>query len=343
MDSASSSEEDEYEQPTQQKQKGAFKNDAEAFPDFGGGATQAPAASKMDFTKAWGSTKAPAAMPQPSSRPRKNKAPSAAPSSDAVQGGGEAAPVSTIPWRPSDWGAAMSNVPRWSGPAPRKFSNEPHQDPYTSVKAGSFQAPKERMLTKAQMYAAARAELESATPEPEKPKKEKKVVQKPKEDSDGFTSVAVKTRKNTGEKPKQVAAAIDTFNPMAALQMDEPAEKKEKAPKPAEAPKQESKGGKKNKKEKAAPKKEKAQQPKKGELKAAKQAAAKVEPPKAKDEQREQTTKKKSGGKKKKGGGGGGGGGQKAKNKDAGLPIAWVVAAAVVAAGVAYYFARTQI
>merc|ERR1712086_960928 len=52
----------------------------------------APAASKMDFTKAWGSTKAPAAMPQPSSRPRKNKAPSAAPSSDAVQGGGEAAP-----------------------------------------------------------------------------------------------------------------------------------------------------------------------------------------------------------------------------------------------------------
>merc|ERR1712195_154373 len=302
-------------------QKGAFKNDAEAFPDFGGGATQAPAASKMDFTKAWGSTKAPAAMPQPSSRPRKNKAPSAAPSSDAVQGGGEAAPVSTIPWRPSDWGAAMSNVPRWSGPAPRKFSNEPHQDPYTSVKAGSFQAPKERMLTKAQMYAAARAELESATPEPEKPKKEKKVVQKPKEDSDGFTSVAVKTRKNTGEKPKQVAAAIDTFNPMAALQMDEPAEKKERA----------------------APKKEKAQQPKKGELKAAKQAAAKVEPPKAKDEQREQTTKKKSGGKKKKGGGGGGGGGQKAKNKDAGLPIAWVVAAAVVAAGVAYYFARTQI
>merc|ERR1740117_2016674 len=217
----------------------------------------------------------------------------------------------------------MSNVPRWSGPAPRKFTNEPHQDPYTSVKAGSFQAPKERMLTKAQMYAAARAELESATPEPEKPRKEKKVVQKPKEDSDGFTSVAVKTRKNTGEKPKQVAAAIDTFNPMAALQMDEPAEKK--------------------KKEKAAPKKEKAQQPKKGELKAAKQAAAKVEPPKAKDEQREQTTKKKSGGKKKKGGGGGGGGGQKAKNKDAGLPIAWVVAAAVVAAGVAYYFARTQI
>merc|ERR1711957_959219 len=325
MDSASSSEEDEYEQPTQQKQKGAFKNDAEAFPDFGGGATQAPAASKMDFTKAWGSTKAPAAS-----------------SSDAVQGGGEAAPVSTIPWRPSDWGAAMSNVPRWSGPAPRKFSNEPHQDPYTSVKAGSFQAPKERMLTKAQMYAAARAELESATPEPEKPK-EKKVVQKPKEDSDGFTWVAVKTRKNTGEKPKQVAAAIDTFNPMAALQMDEPAEKKEKAPKPAEAPKQESKGGKKNKKEKAAPKKEKAAQPKKGELKAAKQAAAKVEPPKAKDEQREQTTKKKSGGKKKKGGGGGGGGGQKAKNKDAGLPIAWVVAAAVVAAGVAYYFARTQI
>merc|ERR1712195_386535 len=295
-------------------QKGAFKNDAEAFPDFGGGATQAPAASKMDFTKAWGSTKAPAAMPQPSSRPRKNKAPSAAPSSDAVQGGGEAAPVSTIPWRPSDWGAAMSNVPRWSGPSPRKFSNEPHQDPYTSVKAGSFQAPKERMLTKAQMYAAARAELESATPEPEKPKKEKKVVQKPKEDSDGFTSVAVKTRKNTGEEPK-----------------------------PAEAPKQESKGGKKNKKEKAAPKKEKAAQPKKGELKAAKQAAAKVEPPKAKDEQREQTTKKKSGGKKKKGGGGGGGGGQKAKNKDAGLPIAWVVAAAVVAAGVVYYFARTQI
>ena len=40
MDSASSSEDDEYEQPTQQKQKGAFKNDAEAFPDFGGGATQ---------------------------------------------------------------------------------------------------------------------------------------------------------------------------------------------------------------------------------------------------------------------------------------------------------------
>ena len=86
MDSASSSEDDEYEQPTQQKQKGAFKNDAEAFPDFGGGATQvqpdcrfyrrrnnlfssndcaqAPAASTMNFTKAWGSSKAPAAMPE---------------------------------------------------------------------------------------------------------------------------------------------------------------------------------------------------------------------------------------------------------------------------------------
>jgi cobalamin biosynthesis Mg chelatase CobN len=238
----------------------------------------------------------------------------------------------------------MSNVPRWSAPAPRKFSNLPFNDPYVTVKAGSHQPPKERPLSKAAMIAARAEATAASVAEVEKPKKEKRVVQKPIEDSDGWTEVASRERPDNAEKPKSTAAAVDTHNSYAAVMMDEPVEKKDKAPKAAESAKQESKGSKK-KKEKAQPKKEKAAPPKKGELKKKKRVAAAAATSDETDkpqEQREQKTKKKSGGKRgsRKGSSGGQ---QSSKTKEqGGLPIAWVVVAAVVAAGVAFYFAKTQ-
>jgi len=326
MDSDSSEEEEEFEQVQRQPQRPQqpFKVETESFPEFGGPVATAPA-STMNFSSAWASSAAPKAMPEVVSRPKRR---AQAPSAEAAGGAVQDAPAATaIPWRPSDWGNARS-APLWSGPAPRKFMNTPREDPYCTVMSGSPQAPKERAAPKQ------RAEAAAPAPEPEKPKRERREVQRPKEDSDGFTSVATRKHRPSGDKPEAMAKAVETYSAYDALLVEEPVEKKEKKEKKPEAPKQESKNGKKKKPAKAQKGAAKAQP------KAEKQPKAKAAPkPKEepKEEPKEQKTKKKSTGKRGSKGKGGGGGGQRKPKEQAGLPIAYIVCAAVVAAGVAYY------
>jgi len=252
---------DEDDSPQKQVMKGPTSapslEDEEAFPDFGSGAA-APAAPAMNFSAAWGSSKAPVSMPEVVSRPKK-RAPTA--SSDTVVetaafGGGapkmESAPQqytgAGVPWSDGEWSRQGDKQAHWTAHTTSTMWEQARasckhvKDPYVTDATYST-VPKP-------VAKAAPQSSSTAAPVAEAPKKQRQPDAPKKKDSEGFTEVA-KKEENTDKKKKKKkegsgAAAVGGATMFASLGDGEDGEKENDAPGPT----------KKNRKQQKAEKQE---------------------------------------------------------------------------------------